>query len=126
MDTFTMVVAGLVVLPSVGLLLVVLEALDAYADLVYVRTWGSRLNIEQANHDFWSQITRSLALFLVVTLATAALIDVLNKWVIAALIYGFTGVLVWDAFRGRRARKRMVALVDEELEAELGDGQGED
>lgn len=113
MDAWTLFVAGLVILPILGMIAVFADIADAHHDLVLVRQWTSPpcIEEEQAKHNLWSQMARGVLLLLVAGLAMSELLDVLNRWGIAGVIYLFAIVLVADAIRSRRTRKRMVELV---------------
>lgn len=126
MDLWTLVVGGLVVLPIVGLLVVLADLVDAYNDLILVRAYRPAPSVEeeQARHTLWAQIARAVSLVLIVVMATSELLDVLNRDGIAAILYLIVVVLVGDAYRSRRARKRMISLLTVEPTKEGPEGPG--
>ena len=116
MDPWTAIVAGLVVIPVLGLLAVLADLSDAYNDLIIVRAYRPPPSIEaeEAKHTLWAQVARATSLCIIALMAVFELIDVLNRNGIALLIYLLALVLVADGWRARRARKRMVAMLASE------------
>lgn len=111
---WTAAVAGLVILPVLGMLWVVADAADAYRDLTWVRLAGraGEVEEEQARHTLYAQVARAVTLVVISTMALLELVDVLTGDGIAALVYVIAVVGVADAVRARHARKRMVRLLD--------------
>ncbi len=116
MDPWTAVVAGLVIVPAVGLLAVLADLSDAYSDLIIVRTYRPPPSIEaeEAKHTLWAQAARAVSLTIIAAMAVFELIDILSRNGTALLVYMLALVLVADAVRARRARKRMVAMLEAE------------
>lgn len=110
---WTAVVAGLVVLPVLGMLFVVADAIDAFRDLVRVQlTIPGEVEEEQARHTLYAQIARAVVLTVIAVMALLELADVLTGDGIALLVYVIALVGVGDAWRARRSRKRMVAMIE--------------
>lgn len=112
---WTLIVWGLVAIPAVGMLFVVADLFDAYRDLVIVRLLRETGTIEeeQARHTLLAQVARAGLLLAVAALAGFELADVLFRELTAAMVYVIALLGVGDAWRARRARKRMVAMLED-------------
>lgn len=112
---WTLIVWGLIVVPAVGMLFVVADLFDAYRDLVIVRLLrkSGTVEEEQARHTLYAQMARAGVLLAVALLAGFELSDVLFRELTAFMVYVIALVGVADAWRARRARKRMVYLLEQ-------------
>lgn len=106
----TVTVAGLIVVPAIGLVGVLLDLRDAYNDLWRMRVsqYAGELEETQALHEVRGQIARAGGLAVIVLMAVLELTGVLDGTWLVVLIYVLTIIGVVDAWRARFARKKMV------------------
>lgn len=125
MDPWELVVWGLVLVPMIGMIAVVADLVAAYDDLVLVRSWrpGASVEHEQAKHNLWSQCVRALVLTMIAMIAYAELLDILTREGTASMLYVIAFVGVIDAFRARRSRRRMIAMIREQNQRRRDIGQ---
>lgn len=114
MDPWTLSVAGIALLPLIGLAFVLIDIRDAYTDLVRVQWWYPSPSIEheQAKSIFVGQLARAANLVLISGMAAWYLLPPrLPRSGVATILYLVIGVMVADAIRARRARKKMIAYL---------------